>query len=265
MQVIPSPSADFLRQVKTISYHFLWGARVDRIKWLVLAAPSKSGGTNLTDLEIMDKALKIAWVPRFSVSDAAWASVVQGAFTIDPEHLFRGNLHWKDFSKYIYVDWLQLFWQQVFQYWCDFNYSLVVKTLLENISSQGYWLNSCIKINGSVVYSPELFDKANSLKCFFKPGRLIKVREWNQEFSCTWSDLDFLKIIQAIPYSWVLSMLHTLDIQRYSREMYFSELVSLPNKHASHIYHTILSTKITQPSCISKWEHDLNNTEISDS
>ena len=100
MQVIPSPGADFLKQVKTISYHFLWGAQVDRIKCFVLAVPSKSGGINLTDLEIMDKALKIAWLPCLSDSNSAWASIIHGAFTIDLEHLFHGNLHWKDFSKY---------------------------------------------------------------------------------------------------------------------------------------------------------------------
>ncbi len=163
------------------------------------------------------------------------------------------------------MDQLPLFWQQVLQYWCDFNYCSVAKTPLENISSQGYWLNSCIKINGSVVYSPELFDKANTLKCFFKPGRFIKVREWNQDFVCIWSDLDFLKIIHAIPHSWVLSMLHNPDIQHYCRKTHFSELITLANKHASHVYQIFLQSKITKPSCISKWEQYLNDTEIDES
>ncbi len=127
MQVLPTPNVDFLSQVKTLSFHFLSGAQIDRIKRSTLVGTPLQGGVNLTDLSLMNRALKIAWIPHLLSSNSAWASIVSTQFHLHPHYLFGGNLTWGNFQTYVNCDNLPSFWREVCQFWCDLNYVSPVK------------------------------------------------------------------------------------------------------------------------------------------
>ena len=76
---VPQGIAD---AVKTKSFKFLWRNKKDKIKRSGLYQEPDRGGIRMTDLNIMFKALKLAWIPRLLASDNGnWCTI--------PNHFFN--------------------------------------------------------------------------------------------------------------------------------------------------------------------------------
>ena len=76
---VPQGIAD---AVKTKSFKFLWRNKKDKIKRSGLYQGPDRGGIRMTDLNIMFKALKLAWIPRLLASD-------NGNWCTTPNHFFN--------------------------------------------------------------------------------------------------------------------------------------------------------------------------------
>ena len=62
--------------VGTKSFRFLWRNKKDKIKRSGLYQEPDRGGIRVTDLNIMFKALKLAWIPRILASDKRnWCTI----------------------------------------------------------------------------------------------------------------------------------------------------------------------------------------------
>jgi len=71
--VVPQGIAD---TKKTKSFKFLWRNKKDKIKRSGLYQEPDRGGIRMTDLNIMFKALKLAWIPRLLASDKRnWCTI----------------------------------------------------------------------------------------------------------------------------------------------------------------------------------------------
>ncbi len=221
----------------------------------------QSGGVRMTDITLMDKALKITWVPRLISSDACWVDIITSKFTIHPKFLFHGNLKWKDFSKY--VKNLPHFWEQVCQYWCETTFVSAANTPQEAIASQLVWLNSNIRVNSQVLFSEELFFIVPNILCFVHATMcFLTVAEWNTTYDCQWTEQDFLKIVHAIPANWTLALFHDVNVAKFMQKNLLDELRVLPSKQAAFVYKHMLSAKLTISTCIAKWKIDLDNEDI---
>ena len=76
---VPDTIADTLKRKL---FNFIWKKKKDKIKRTVLYQDLEEGGLRMTDVDLMFKALRLAWIPRLlNAGDKNWCSV--------PNHYFR--------------------------------------------------------------------------------------------------------------------------------------------------------------------------------
>ena len=86
--VVPQGIVDL---VKTKSFRFLWRNKKDKIKTSCLYQDPDTGGIRMTDINIMFKALKLAWIPRLIKSDKSnWCTI--------PNHFSEEENGWPELS-----------------------------------------------------------------------------------------------------------------------------------------------------------------------
>jgi hypothetical protein len=98
--VLPSPHPKFLHDMQRHLFQFIWHKKPERIKRHILYGPKEEGGVNMTNLEIKNYALKIAWVKRITQNNHSPPS-----WTIFVTKLFKelGNKFWECNLKHTYL------------------------------------------------------------------------------------------------------------------------------------------------------------------
>ena len=68
--VIPE---QLIKEINSTIFNFIWDGKPPKIKKLTIIGEKKQGGLKMTDFNIMNKALKVAWIPRIkSENEASW-------------------------------------------------------------------------------------------------------------------------------------------------------------------------------------------------
>ena len=63
----------FAKESNRISFNFIWEGKPAKVKRSTIIRERKHGGLKMLDLEILDKALKVAWIERLKThSSASW-------------------------------------------------------------------------------------------------------------------------------------------------------------------------------------------------
>lgn len=61
---LPTPSSNFLKQLKEIRFNFLWNSKVDKIKRKQITQDYEMGGLKMVDIDNYIKGLKSSWIKR---------------------------------------------------------------------------------------------------------------------------------------------------------------------------------------------------------
>lgn len=61
---LPTPSSNFLKQLKEILFNFLWNSKVDKIKRKQITQDYEMGGLIMVDIDNYIKGLKSSWIKR---------------------------------------------------------------------------------------------------------------------------------------------------------------------------------------------------------
>ena len=68
--VIPE---NFIKEIEKLIFNFIWVGKPAKIKKSTIIGEKKHGGLKMTDFDIMNKALKVAWILRLQTrTDASW-------------------------------------------------------------------------------------------------------------------------------------------------------------------------------------------------
>ena len=68
--VIPE---QLIQEINSIIFNFIWDGKPAKIKKLTIIGEKNQGGLRMTDFNIMNKALKVAWIQRInSENGASW-------------------------------------------------------------------------------------------------------------------------------------------------------------------------------------------------
>ena len=59
----------YVKEINKLTFNFIWEGKPAKIKKKTIISDIKHGGLKMLDFEIMDKALKIAWIKRLTVHD----------------------------------------------------------------------------------------------------------------------------------------------------------------------------------------------------
>ena len=188
---VPQGIAD---AVKTKSFKFLWRNKKDKIKRSGLYQEPDRGGIRMTDLNIMFKALKLAWIPRLLASD-------NGNWCTTPNHFFNktGGLNFLLRCNYdaSFFNDLPIFYKRILD---SFN---ELKTLYNYYQKQDIVLfnNKEILVGEKPVFISEWFQKGIiSIKDLLtENGKFLTFQEFSLKYSCKTNFLQYYQVISAIP------------------------------------------------------------------
>jgi len=62
-----------MKEINSTIFNFIWDVKPPKLKKSTIIGEKKHGGLKMTDFNILNKALKVAWIPRIqSENEASW-------------------------------------------------------------------------------------------------------------------------------------------------------------------------------------------------
>ncbi|KAL9977401.1 hypothetical protein ACROYT_G014797 [Oculina patagonica] len=155
----------------------------------------------MMDFELMDKALKIAWIKRITENvDAAWKVIPEFAAAHYGGLSFLTECQYD--IKYLHQDNLPPFYHTLLKYWQEYNTDKFSDESL--IQNKIIWNNSCILVNGRPIFNKTMF-KAQIIrvKHFLKENQnFLSLDELSRKFNINIPFTVYYGIISAIPTKW---------------------------------------------------------------
>ena len=180
ISVIPNPSESMKKDLENILFKYLWNGKQDKIKRKFVMSPTSRGGLGFPHVESQFISMKCAWIKRLvSDSSASWKEFIKPYLPCPDDFIWSCNIHVND-AEGIFSKVKNLFWKQVFESWCKFNFH--TPCTVREMLNQTIWFNSHINIGGTVIYYKRWFEKGIR---FFKDliglqGRTYTVDEFNE-------------------------------------------------------------------------------------
>ena len=182
------------RTVKTKLFSFLWKNKRDKIKRTGLYQDLERGGIRMVDIDIMFKALKLAWIPRLLIpGNQSWKTV--------PDYYlrkFRGLnflLRCKYDAKYIKS--IPLFYRNILVYFNE------LKALYDFDQAQDIILfnNKEILVDSKTIFIREWFKKGilSIQDLLDNTGQPMSYQEFTNKHFCKTNFLQYYQVIGAIP------------------------------------------------------------------
>ena len=255
---------DIASTVKTKLFSFLWKNKRDKIKRTGLYQDLGRGGIRMVDIDIMFKALKLAWIPRLLTSgNQNWKTV--------PDYYLRkfGGLNFLLRCNYDakYIKSIPLFYRNILVYFSE------LKTLYSFDQAQNIILfnNKEILVDSKTFFIREWFKKGilSIQDLLHNTGRPMTYQEFTNKYSCKTNFLQYYQVISAIPKHLLAKAKSTKPI---NKELYSDNNLSLQlnesvtlylNKIKTSDFYTLLCTKIhtTGHSGPQRWSKDLSLDE----
>ena len=255
---------DIASTVKTKFFSFLWKNKRDKIKRTGLYQDLGRGGIRMVDIDIMFKALKLAWIPRLlTPGNQNWKTV--------PDYYLRkfGGLNFLLRCNYDakYIKSIPLFYRNILVYFSE------LKTLYSFDQAQNIILfnNKEILVDSKTFFIREWFKKGilSIQDLLNNTGQPMTYQEFTNKYSCKTNFLQYYQVISAIPKHLLAKAKSTKPI---NKELYSDNNLSLQlnesitlylNKIKTSDFYTLLCTKIhtTGHSGPQRWSKDLSLDE----
>ena len=72
---LPNPPEDFIDNLQTICYAFIWNEKQDKVSRKTVQKSIKEGGLGLTNLKVFVQALKLTWLMKISHTNHKWRNI----------------------------------------------------------------------------------------------------------------------------------------------------------------------------------------------
>lgn len=211
--VLPNMNNELTIKVNDKIVNFLWNGKKPKIAKDLLVCNKNQGGLRLVDITARQDALKVLWMPRIA-SSQLWASIFYNNLSNEiTEMIWQVNLCCKD-VKFVMKKNASIFWTQVLEAWCKFNYCPVKNDI--DFRDQYIWYNSCIRINGRpVLFTQALNAGMNRISDIINEnGEFLTYDEFCIKFGNCINWLNYMQIIDATPDLWK-NMMTTNSINDY--------------------------------------------------
>ena len=177
-------------------FNFIWRKKKDKIKRTGLYQDLEKGGIGMVDVDLMLKALRLAWIPRLMTAGKRnWCTI--------PNHCFRkrgggGGLNFLLRCNYDtkYLEHLPIFYKNILEFFNE------LKTLYRYDQAEDLILfnNKEILVGGTSVYLSDWIKRDVSIKDMLKEdGSYLSFQEFSEKFSRQTNFLQYYQIITAIP------------------------------------------------------------------
>ena len=149
-------SEQLVKEINSIIFKFIWGEKPSKIKKSTIIGKRKHGGLKMTDFNILNKALKVAWIPRIKSENVVFWKIIPNT-TLER----YGGLHFLTSYNYdintLQVGNLPPFYVDLLKEWQMTKDSIRSETLLTY--EEVIWNNRNILINGKPVFYKSWFDQ----------------------------------------------------------------------------------------------------------
>ena len=202
---IPKPLID---SINKIIFSFIWESKTPKIKKKTIIAERKHGGLKMIDFEIMERALKIAWIKRITEDgDASWKTILNYAVRQFGGVDFLINCDYDVNS--LNLEQLPEFYRTLLWYWQELKLSTDSKEIL--VYDQIIWNNRNIRLNGKTIFITEWYKKGivyihDLLNADFN---FLSLTEFKKKFSVQCPFTIYYGLINAIPKTWKSSLRNT--------------------------------------------------------
>ena len=193
---LPKPRPNFMKRLKSIMFHFIWGAKVDRLQRISICKPYLKGGLAMLEVDSYIEALKATWIRREIKSKHSWTLLFQ-------EYVSRGRFLWEmngrslnEFAKQI----SNSFWVEVLTSFASLCNGIKIED--QNLSRYSIWFSDVTKHETTCInawrrkglrYLSDLIDHEGQLLTFQQVKNLYQVGG---------SYLDYIGIIRSLPCEW---------------------------------------------------------------
>ena len=191
----------YVKEINNLTFNFIWEGKPAKIKKKTIISDIKRGGLKMLDFEIMDKALKIAWIKRLTDhNDAAWKIIPEFAATDYGGLSFLIECQYD--VKYLFLDNLPPFYHTLLKYWQEYNHDKFLEN--SDIQNKIIWNNSRILIGGRPIFYKPLFQaQILSIKHLLSENNtFLSFDELKQKVNINIPFTLYYGLITSIPTEW---------------------------------------------------------------
>ena len=238
----------FVKEIDKISFNFIWEGKPAKVKRSTIIREKKRGGLKMLDFEIMDKALKVAWIERLKTHPSA-------SWKIIPELGVKqyGGLTFLIKCQYdirmLSLDNLPNFYHTLLAYLQDLN--AITMADVDNVPDKIIWINQNLVINGKTIFYSSWFNKGiiNIRSLMTENNQFLSLPELRQKFSLEIPFTLFYVLLSAIPKEWKSSLKDALPRDNDIVEKATCSIKPLTTRAT---FSAFLSKMATSPTCESK-------------
>ena len=148
----------FIKETEKLIFDFIWGGKPAKIKKSTIIGEKKQGGLKMIDFNIMNKALKVAWIPRLQTrSDASWKIIPEAALENLGGISFLSQCNYD--VKLLQLNNLPDFYSDILKYWQNTRFAFQKNTSPRN---EIIWNNHNIIIDGKAPFYKSWLEKKHS-------------------------------------------------------------------------------------------------------
>ena len=250
MSVLLNMPPKIRNQVEDLFVKYIWNNGVAKISKEILQGNKDDGGLGLVNLQVKEKALKIAWVQTLK-KDVELSNLVYSCITPElKEKIWECNLSTKDVEYTVQHGILgqNTFWNDVLLAWSEYNF----EKLVEHSGNQIIWLNSHIRVNERpILWTKPLIRGLMYTHQLCKDGQFKSARQMYTEFGLT--VMEYNSIVSALPKAWKKDksiLICKRSITNYERAI---EMVSTTSK----VYKKLNENTVLLARKVCNWEREL--------
>jgi hypothetical protein len=247
---------DFLKELNTIAFNFVWGYKPEKVKRTTIIADYVDGGMKMLDVESFVNAQKVMWVKRLLKKK-------EGSWKVFPDLLLSNFLGKHSFQcntgDKIHLEVMPIFYRQLFTAWNKTKETLDLDPF--NIRREIPWLNKNIKIRGKEFCYKKWYDKGIVMlhDIIQENGEFKSSENLAEQFGVEIKTMEYNGLKSAIPQTWkrAVKSMRIPEVAISGDEQPFMKckdnLQALSILANRDVYWEFVSGKQTRPICALKW------------
>ena len=236
----------FVKEINKLTFNFIWEDKRAKIKKTTIIRERQQGGLKMIDFEIMEKALKLAWIGRLKThDDASWKAIPEFctsqyggiSFLIDCQYDFKS----------LYLENLPDFYCTVLNYRQDFN-NPMPHNENTSIDAEIIWNNRNIKIDGKPIFYNSWFRKGiiRLRDLLNENHNFLSLVELKEKFNFVTPFTTYYGLIKAIKAKWKKLNNTSVNCNTDSAATSSSSRTTLTTRAA---YSSLLNKVTVSPTC----------------
>ena len=154
---LPTPNEQFLQELNTIFFNFLWTSKVDKVKRDITTQNYSEGGLKMVNVKLFIDSLKLSWVRRLLKKTCKW-QIIFNSHT----DLQKLSICGSEYIDECHVKCNNKFWKDVFRAWKKLNDSDSGREKIERQTcalALPLWYNRSITIGGKPVFYKSWYNR----------------------------------------------------------------------------------------------------------